>query len=317
MFVDANLVGRHIQITLRRFAERLPDELYHRLWKGHNREVFISKLTKSVTCEQLKECLLQFEAVLRKPVFTNAWWNSFGHTNLVRITASDKERRKQLDTLKQKEERELAIAEPSQKNDIVWVHLDKSKNVCKNLWRMKNEQYRLNGKGALGGWIFISAMYTRDVEHYEKPPLGIDHLTPSSDLVTNSAKKASKLDKIVKKLTCWRECQEEENRNQLIPKCFSPSCGVFSSFVHGKSTNCYSVNCPKRNSSQQQIVEPPVDTSAVVKAFDPVRRRAFIDELKNRTSAKTRGEGVPFPFPVPFSYMHPKTKKRSVLILPK
>lgn len=59
------------------------------------------------------------------------------------------------------------------------------------------------------------------------------------------------------------------------------------------------------------------DTTSIVKAFDPVRRRAFQAELQNKTSANTRGEGIPFPFPVPFDYIHPKTKQRSILILPK
>ena len=184
MYVDQTLLGRHIQITLRRIVERLPDELYHRLWKGHNKEVFISKLTKATTPESLKECLLQFEAVLRKPTFTNAWWNSLGHTSLIRQTHGDREKRQQLDNQKKKEERELAIAESSgnNNNDIIWVNVPRQKNICKNLWRMKNEQYRLNGKGALGGWIWISKMYTREYLTYEKPTLGIYFQTPSEQV---------------------------------------------------------------------------------------------------------------------------------------
>lgn len=181
MFVDSSLLGRHIQITLRRFAERIPDELYHRMWKGHNKEVFMSRLSKAFTPEQLRTSMLEVEAALRKPVFTNAYWSSLGHIKLIRQTHADKERRQQLDTLKKKEERELAIADSSDPNtDIVWVHYIKTKNYVKAFWRMKNEQYRLNGRGKLGGWYWVSSMYTKDLcEIPEKPPLGIDYQTPA------------------------------------------------------------------------------------------------------------------------------------------
>uniref|UniRef100_A0AC35G5H5 Uncharacterized protein n=1 Tax=Panagrolaimus sp. PS1159 TaxID=55785 RepID=A0AC35G5H5_9BILA len=318
MFVDSNLFGRHIQITLRRIVERLPDELYHRLWKGHNKEVFIAKLTKATTPELLRESLLQFEACLRKPAFTNAWWSSLGHTSLIRQTHADRERRQYLDNLKKKEERELAIAESSVSNDIVWVNVPRQKNICKNLWRMKNEQYRLNGKGALGGWFWISKMYTKDlVDLPEKPQLGIDFQTPVEQLLTVASKKSSRLDKIVKKLSCWREAQEEEAYQISQPKCFSPSCGKSSSSFGGIPTKCYAYNCPKRGMSQEISPQQNPDTTSIVKAFDPVRRRAFQAELQSKTSANTRGEGIPFPFPVPFDYIHPKTKQRSILILPK
>uniref|UniRef100_A0A914YSB8 Uncharacterized protein n=1 Tax=Panagrolaimus superbus TaxID=310955 RepID=A0A914YSB8_9BILA len=321
MFVDQNLFGRHIQITLRRIVERLPDELYHRLWKGHNKEVFVSKLTKATTPELLRECLLQFEACLRKPAFTNAWWSSLGHTSLIRQTSHDRERRQFLDNLRKKEERELAIAEPSVVNDIVWVNTPRQKNICKNLWRMKNEQYRLNGKGALGGWMWISAQYTRDiVDSAEKPELGIDFQTPIEQLLTTASRKACRLDKLVKKFSCWREAQEEEALLRSQPNCFSPSCSKTSSFIKisGQKipTKCYSYNCPKCTAEELDTQSQNPDTSAIAKAFDTVRRRAFFAELK-KTSANTRGEGIPFPFPVPFHYTHPKTKQQSILILPK
>lgn len=49
--------------------------------------------------------MLQFEKALRKPVFGSVWWNSLGHTRLIRVTAEDREKRQKLDLLKKKEER--------------------------------------------------------------------------------------------------------------------------------------------------------------------------------------------------------------------
>jgi hypothetical protein len=49
--------------------------------------------------------VLQLERVLRKPLFTNIWWNSLGLTRLVRMTSDDREERSKIDAIRKKEEK--------------------------------------------------------------------------------------------------------------------------------------------------------------------------------------------------------------------
>lgn len=59
----------------------------------------------SFTVETLKNALLQFERAVRKPIFCNVWWNTLGHTKLIRVTSEEREKRQRLDAIKKKEER--------------------------------------------------------------------------------------------------------------------------------------------------------------------------------------------------------------------
>lgn len=62
-------------------------------------------LQQSTSASDLKQLLLQFEKALRKPVFGSVWWNSLGHTKLIRVTPEDREKKQKLDLMKKKEER--------------------------------------------------------------------------------------------------------------------------------------------------------------------------------------------------------------------
>uniref|UniRef100_A0A7E4W2A0 SUI1 domain-containing protein n=1 Tax=Panagrellus redivivus TaxID=6233 RepID=A0A7E4W2A0_PANRE len=105
------------------------------------------KLQAAHDVEAVKQCLLQFEAVLRRPVFVNPWWSSLGHTKLLRVTTTDRDKRQALDAKRKKAERELATADINDvSNDIVWVKFNSKKPQNKTILRVKGEQYRVNGK---------------------------------------------------------------------------------------------------------------------------------------------------------------------------
>src|SRR5699024_8296456 len=139
----------------------------------------------------------------------------------------------------------------------------------------------MNGRGELGGWEWVSSMYRRIVCYPEKPPLGIDYTTPITDVTSDSARKAQRLEKLVKKLSCWRESQIEQRMvYELKNKCYSPSCGMTTSSIDGVKLKCYCCQCPNENKTV--VTEIPINTSGIAKAFDPVRRKLFELELKEK-----------------------------------
>lgn len=62
-------------------------------------------MQNSVTVDDLRNALLRFERAVRKPIFCNVWWNTLGHTKLIRVTSEEREKRQKLDAIKKKEER--------------------------------------------------------------------------------------------------------------------------------------------------------------------------------------------------------------------
>lgn len=71
-----------------------------------------------------------------------------------------------------------------EESDIIWVKYTKMGGPPRHtLWRQKDEQYRVNGRGALGGWLWVSSILRRRfLNHAEKPPLGITVTTSSSEV---------------------------------------------------------------------------------------------------------------------------------------
>lgn len=69
--------------------------------------------------------------------------------------------------------------------DIVWVKYTRFGGPPKhNIWRMKDEQYRVNGRGALGGWFWCSSTLQRKlVDLPKKPRLGIAVNTPRNQVI--------------------------------------------------------------------------------------------------------------------------------------
>lgn len=67
--------------------------------------LFFQGLNAPPTVELLKDLLLRFECAIRRPVLHSVWWNTLGHTRLIRITVEDRERRQRYETKKKKQER--------------------------------------------------------------------------------------------------------------------------------------------------------------------------------------------------------------------
>uniref|UniRef100_A0A915CU87 DDT domain-containing protein n=1 Tax=Ditylenchus dipsaci TaxID=166011 RepID=A0A915CU87_9BILA len=316
-------VSRSIQLSLRKLTEKIPDQLMHRLWNMATKEKFIQELQQSTDADALKMVLLQYEKAVRKPVFSSIWWNSLGHTKLIRTTAEDREKRQKLEVMKKKEERSLMIADPEE-TDIVWVKY--SRPPKHNIWRLKDEQFRVNGRDSLGGWMWVSSTLTRKfVDLPKKPPLKL-YTATREQLNTREARKAQRLDKLVKKLATWRAINIHTNASRKESSgCYSPSCRMMPSIktdqtgkpiallastsVNNQFLSCYSPTCPRRNMVTL--------TTEISKAYKPFRRNPYdpsTHQLK-RNPDLVAGEGIPFPLQKPFEYKS-KSGKRSILILP-
>lgn len=69
--------------------------------------------------------------------------------------------------------------------DVVWVKYRFGAAPRHNIWKLKDEQYRVNGKEALGGWMWMSKTRKRRfVEVPAKPPKMISADTPQADVRT-------------------------------------------------------------------------------------------------------------------------------------
>lgn len=65
---------------------------------------------------------------------------------------------------------ELWAAEPDE-DEVIWVKNHKVGSILRRtLWRQNDEGYRVNGRGALGGWLWKSKTFHRTfVSLAEKP----------------------------------------------------------------------------------------------------------------------------------------------------
>lgn len=68
---------------------------------------------------------------------------------------------------------ELWAAEPDD-DEVIWVkHLKVGSILKRTLWRQNDEGYRVNGRGALGGWLWKSKTFHRTfIPLAEKPNIG-------------------------------------------------------------------------------------------------------------------------------------------------
>ncbi|KIH64949.1 hypothetical protein ANCDUO_04731 [Ancylostoma duodenale] len=98
---------------------------------------------------------------MRRTLFLPQWWNNLGHTRLTRTTVEDRERMMKEAQRRKKEEREAIDAVDE---DIIIVkHTKLPHGVSKELTRMRDEKYRVYGRGELGGWLWISRTLVRDI----------------------------------------------------------------------------------------------------------------------------------------------------------
>lgn len=94
-------------------------------------------------------------------LFPNRFIFSLGHTRFVRQTVEDKEERRLNDKAKQKRQQalteRLTSCDPSDENSsVIWVKYSLLDGPPKHeIWKIKDEQYRVNGLEKLGGWIWV------------------------------------------------------------------------------------------------------------------------------------------------------------------
>ncbi|KAM3720121.1 putative nucleosome-remodeling factor subunit [Dirofilaria immitis] len=308
-------IGKVIQSSMEDFAQKIPSVLMHRLWKRDGLDYFKKGLSAPPTVDLLKDLLLRFECAIRRPVLHSVWWNTLGHTRLIRITVEDRERRQRYETRKKKQERELWAAEPDD-DEVIWVkHLKVGSILKRTLWRQNDEGYRVNGRGALGGWLWKSKTFHRTfIPQVEKPSIG-GNLEPT----TLANRKAIRLEKFVKCLNQWRtaelEGEERKWQMELLKKCYSPTCRMGMMplpIISGNDSiqGCYSLTC-----RQAVLQSMGRTTSGVVHARPPLSPSSK-SRQGNEKDVKALEMNQPFPLPVPFDYRVRRTSEQSLLILP-
>nr|CAD2139186.1 unnamed protein product [Meloidogyne enterolobii] len=308
-----------IQLSIRRMIERIPDTLMHQNWILENeKERFMQQLLREgANFNTLRYLLLLFERVVRKPVFLNIWWAGLALTRFNRVTVEDREKRQKFESLRRKEEKLLANADESESTGIVWVKYSLyGFNLPRhNLWRLRdgNEQFRVNGQGSLGGWLWVSSLMTRRFvpcpekpNPYEKPSKSVASL------------KAAHLYQIANRLLIWRTKEELAKLSNVNGHCcFSFSCRA--AFV--------SIKKPRNGFSL-------IDSSILLPCYNPscVRNlpnvftseqpaRAKPPSIKRELSPhSTQSETNTFPYPKPYNFKRKSCNngrtKESILILP-
>uniref|UniRef100_A0A158Q8A9 Bm3641 n=1 Tax=Elaeophora elaphi TaxID=1147741 RepID=A0A158Q8A9_9BILA len=310
-------IGKIIQNSMESIAQKIPPTLMHRLWKRDGLDYFKKGLNSPPTVELLKDLLLRFECAIRRPVLHSVWWNTLGHTRLIRITVEDRERRQRYDTKKKKQEKvtELWAAEPDDE-EVIWVkHLKVGSILKRTLWRQNDEGYRVNGRGALGGWLWKSKTFHRTfIPLAEKPSIG-GNVEPT----TLANRKAIRLEKFVSRLNEWRtaelEGEERKWQTELLKKCYSPTCrmGMMPLPITSENDNvqgCYSLTC------RQAVLQSMGRTTSGVVHARPASSLASRSRQENGKGVKALEMNKPFPLPVPFDYRVRRTGEQSLLILP-
>ncbi|KAF7638565.1 hypothetical protein Mgra_00001943 [Meloidogyne graminicola] len=314
-----------IQLSLRRLIERIPDTLMHQNWILENeKQRFMKQLThESVNFDTLRYLLLLFERVVRKPVFLSIWWAGLALTKFYRVTLEDREKRQKFESLKKKEEKLLSNADPSDSDsaDIVWVKYSLfGLNLPKhNLWKLRDEQFRVNGHNKLGGWLWFSSLMKRNyVPTPERPNL---NWKPSKSI---AYQKSVYLNKIVNRLLVWRIKEElSKISRKNVPCCFSLACrAAFNTANLAKN----SINGTLNNGFSW------IDSSILLPCYNPscVRNKpnVFSSEkparAKNPLLKQTTLQSMTkiFPYPKPYNFTRKSNindgkTMESILVLPK
>uniref|UniRef100_A0A183EIP3 GST N-terminal domain-containing protein n=1 Tax=Gongylonema pulchrum TaxID=637853 RepID=A0A183EIP3_9BILA len=240
-------VGAVIQDTLESFAQKIPSVLMHRLWRRDGLDNFKKGLNAPPSVELLRDLLLRFECAIRRPVFHNVWWSSLGHTRLMRITVEDRERRQYYEAKKKKLERDLLSADADDE-EVIWVKYHKVGAVIKRtLWRQNDENYRVNGRGALGGWLWVSKTFRRRfIPKAQRPTIG-GKLEPT----TLANRKAIRLEGVLKRLNEWRNTEFDREERLVHFHQIMQLGRTTSSVVHAHPQ---SPECKKENGSDEKVL---------------------------------------------------------------
>ncbi|KAJ1366253.1 hypothetical protein KIN20_026865 [Parelaphostrongylus tenuis] len=191
--------------------------------------------------------------------------------------------------------------------DIVVVkHTKFPQGISRELTRMRDEKYRLYGRGDLGGWIWISRTLVRDIR-----------VKPEEEEITK--RKSRRLETIVSRLMDWRLAQEMKGQDQKSGQCHPPGCRSDSAMSDTTTDHqsCYSQDGRRRelDVDDRDFSPPPdeleassVNTSRIVKAFDqskvPTIRKGVL------------GEDLPWPLPDVNKFVSRGSKRTSIFVIP-
>uniref|UniRef100_A0A158P7K1 DDT domain-containing protein n=1 Tax=Angiostrongylus cantonensis TaxID=6313 RepID=A0A158P7K1_ANGCA len=299
--------------------------LVNNFWSGNVDEFYryFEELESPTTSwRKLRDLLLRLECGMRRTLFLPQWWNNLGHTRLTRTTVEDRERLMKEAQRRKKDEREAV--DVFDEDIIVVKHTKLAHGISRELTRMRDEKYRLFGRGELGGWIWISRTLVRDIRF---PSDGSGELLHSISIEEEDVKnrKSTNIETIVSRLKEWRLAQETGCRHQKSDVCYSPSCRsgavmrpVCSSDTTAGYQTCYSQDCRRNksnldgmlnlSSSLDELETLSVDTSRVVKAYDQSKTPA------PRTGVL--GEDLPWPLPEVHRFISRGSKRTSIFVIP-
>ncbi|WKX92986.1 hypothetical protein Q1695_010758 [Nippostrongylus brasiliensis] len=312
LYGNEKLQTCYVAWTIGKLLRKIPIELMHRKWPEALPSFKKDLDSPAASWRSLRDLLLRLECGMRRTLFLPQWWNNLGHTRLTRTTVEDRERMVKETQRRKKEEKEASEAVDDE--IIVVKHTRLPHGISRELTRMKDEKYRVYGRGRLGGWMWISGTLVREIR--ESPCY---HLHQQSDTregeVTSG--KCRRLRDIVARLRRWRYTQEETKESRTTFTCYSPSCrmgdslrSVCSDCPEIIKQSCYSWDCRQKvangHSSSLECCLP--STSGVVKACDISKKKS--------TPKGVFGEDLPWPLPEVNNFVSRGSKRKSIFVLP-
>ena len=99
---------------------------------------FMKDLSRAETFEALRDCLLRFEACMRRTLFLSQFWSSLGLTRWTRTTPDDREQSSKENQRKKKDEKDASSPDYDD-SDFIRVKYSRlpTKACPQTLWRMK------------------------------------------------------------------------------------------------------------------------------------------------------------------------------------
>ncbi|KAK6736751.1 hypothetical protein RB195_019443 [Necator americanus] len=318
LYGSEKLQTLYVAWTIGKLLRKVPIELMHRKWPSVFPDFKKDLDQPNTSWKKLRELLLRLECGMRRTLFLPQWWNNLGHTRLTRTTIEDRERLMKEAQRRKKDERESVDA--LDEDIIVVKHTKLPHGVSRELTRMRDEKYRLYGRGELGGWIWISRTLVRDIRD-QPGPYSVEKNGQES--ATNGSIKRPSIDVVASKLMQWRSEQEAAKKKKSCV-CYSPSCrmgipsrSVCSNDAMAGYQSCYSQECRQKELDLDGLLDlnpcfassyPSTSTSAVAKAYDPSR----VSEPRKGVL----GEDLPWPLPEINHFVTKGSKRTSIFVLP-
>uniref|UniRef100_A0A5S6QJZ2 PHD-type domain-containing protein n=1 Tax=Trichuris muris TaxID=70415 RepID=A0A5S6QJZ2_TRIMR len=144
---------------------RFPETLMHPLWWKEQRADWLRTLDTAERLETLVNHLARFELLVRSSTLVELWCQGLGYSRLWRQTAMDREERS---NQKAKAKEQQFLDEPNE-NAVFTKYTMLNGPPKHQIWKLKNEQYRVSGDGRFGGWIWIRR------QPHVKPSLSLPH----------------------------------------------------------------------------------------------------------------------------------------------